>query len=130
MLVHASGGYPYFLQEYGKAIWTVAGTTPFDLEDAELAVDVGRRHLDDGFFPSRWNRATERERRYMRAIADTGEDTPRSGTVAAHMGSTPSGVSDVRDSALRKGLIWAPEHGRIAFTVPGMADFIRRQPTQ
>ena len=130
LLVHASGGYPYFLQEYGKAIWTVAGTTPFDLEDAELAVDVGRRHLDDGFFPSRWNRATERERRYMRAIADTGEDTPRSGTVAAHMGSTPSGVSDVRDSALRKGLIWAPEHGRIAFTVPGMADFIRRQPTQ
>lgn len=46
------------------------------------------------------------------------------------MGSTATGVSDVRNSAIRKGLIWAPEHGRIAFTVPGMADFIRRQPAE
>ena len=45
------------------------------------------------------------------------------------MGSTASSVSDVRDTAIRKGLIWAAEHGRIAFIVPGMADFIRRQPT-
>lgn len=128
LLVTASGGYPYFLQEYGKAIWNLAPETPFQLEDAELAVEVGRNHLDEGFFPSRWNRSTERERRYLVAIAATGEDTPRSGKVAELMGSTSSGVSDVRDSAIRKGLIWAPEHGRIAFTVPGMADFIRRQP--
>ncbi|MBY4275746.1 hypothetical protein HQO27_20435 [Rhodococcus fascians] len=44
------------------------------------------------------------------------------------MGQTTTGVSDVRDSLIRKGLIWSPEHGRIAFTVPGMSDFIRRQP--
>lgn len=130
LLVTASGGYPYFLQEYGKAIWNLAPTTPFELSDAELAVDVGRRHLDEGFFPSRWDRATDRERRYMRALSVTGEQQPRSGKVAELMGSTPGGVSDVRDTAIRKGLIWAPEHGRIAFTVPGMADFILRQSTE
>lgn len=129
LLVSASGGYPYFLQQYGQAIWSVAGGTPFDLDDAAVAVEVGRRHLDESFFSSQWNRVTKRERRYMRAIVATGEGNPRSGTVAAHMSSTPSGVSDVRDSALRKALVWAPEHGRIAFTVPGMAEFIRRQPT-
>lgn len=91
---------------------------------------MGRRHLDEGFFPSRWNRATDRERRYLTALAATGEETPRSGKVAQLMGSTATGVSDVRNSAIRKGLIWAPEHGRIAFTVPGMADFIRRQPAE
>ena len=46
------------------------------------------------------------------------------------MGLTTPGVSDVRDSAIKKGLVWSPEHGRIAFTVPGMADSIRRQPTE
>ncbi|KUI36267.1 ATP-binding protein [Mycobacterium sp. GA-2829] len=127
-LVLASGGYPYFLQEYGKAVWNVAAAIPFDRDDAELAVEVGRRHLDDGFFPSRWTRATERERRYLTALAESGIERPRSGQVAALMGSTASGVSDVRDSAMRKGLIWSPEHGRVAFTVPGMAEFIRRQP--
>jgi hypothetical protein len=129
VLVTASGGYPYFLQEYGKAIWNLAPEAPFQTEDAELAVEVGRSHLDEGFFPSRWNRATERERRYLRALAATGEDAPRSGKVAELMGATVSGVSDVRETAIKKGLIWAPEHGRIAFTVPGMADFIRRQPS-
>ncbi|AMY21034.1 MULTISPECIES: ATP-binding protein [Nocardiaceae] len=129
ILVDASGGYPYFLQEFGKAVWNVAPRAPFDDEDAHIAVDEGRRALDDGFFPSRWNRSSERERRYLRAIADTGEDQPRSGRVAAAMGSTTTAVSDVRDSTIRKGLVWSPEHGRVAFTVPGMADFIRRQPT-
>lgn len=129
ILVTASGGYPYFLQEFGKAVWSVAGSSVFGAADALLAVDAGRRALDEGFFPSRWNRATERERRYLRAIAATGDEQPRSGVVAAAMGSTTTGISDVRDSAIKKGLVWAPEHGRIAFTVPGMADFIRRQPT-
>ncbi|MFF0817148.1 AAA family ATPase [Rhodococcus sp. NPDC003318] len=130
ILVEASGGYPYFLQEFGKAVWAVAPEAPFTEDDALFAVEEGRRALDGGFFPSRWNRATERERRYLRAIAATGETTPRSGTVAAAMGQTTTAVSDVRDSAIKKGLIWSPEHGRIGFTVPGMDDFIRRQPTE
>jgi hypothetical protein len=129
IVVEASGGYPYFLQEFGKAIWHTAPTSLFDSEDAHLAVEEGRRALDDGFFPSRWTRAPDRERRYLRAIAETGEPTPRSGKVAAAMGVATTAVSDVRDSAIKKGLIWSPEHGRIAFTVPGMADFNRRQPT-
>lgn len=130
ILVEASGGYPYFLQEFGKAIWNIAASSTFDTDDALLAVEEGRRALDGGFFPSRWTRATERERRYMRALALTGEPNPRSGRVAAEMGLTTTSVSDIRDSAIKKGLIWAPEHGRISFTVPGMADFIRRQSTE
>ena len=64
-----------------------------------MKVDVGRRHLDDGFFPSRWTRTTDRERRYLTAIADTGEEHPRSGDVAERMGSTTTAISDVRDTA-------------------------------
>lgn len=29
---------------------------------------------------------------------------------------------------MKKGLIYAPERGLVAFTVPGMVDFINRQP--
>lgn len=128
ILVEASGGYPYFLQEFGKAIWNIAATNIFDAEDAHLAVQLGRQALDSGFFPSRWTRATDRERRYLRAMARTGESAPRSGRVAAEMGTVTTAVSDLRDSTIKKGLIWSPEHGRVAFTVPHMADFILRQP--
>lgn len=128
ILVSASNGYPYFLQVYGSEVWNTAPARIFTPDDAFDAVDVGRRALDDGFFPSRWDRATERERAYLRAIAETGEDQPRTASVAAGLGVTLRGASGLRDSTIAKGLVWAPEHGRIAFSVPGMADFIRRQP--
>jgi hypothetical protein len=35
----------------------------------------------------------------------------------------------VRAGLIGKGLIYAPAHGRVAFTVPGMSDFITRQVT-
>jgi hypothetical protein len=79
IVLEASGGYPYFLQEFGKAIWHTAPASPFDTEDAHPAVEEGRRALDDGFIPSRWTQATDRERRYLRAIAETGNPLPGPG---------------------------------------------------
>jgi hypothetical protein len=35
----------------------------------------------------------------------------------------------VRAKLISKGLVFAPAHGAIAFTVPGMAEFIARQET-
>lgn len=128
VLVHAAGGYPYFLQEYGKAIWSVAETVPFTVDNAHQAVELGMIELDSGFYPSRWDRSSASEQAYLRAMADTGNDMPRSGEVAGRLGRNASGVSTIRDTLIKKGLVWSPEYGKVAFTVPGMADFIRRQP--
>jgi hypothetical protein len=45
------------------------------------------------------------------------------------MGKKLSSVGPTRGGLINKGLVYAPEHGLVAFTVPGMADFINRQPT-
>lgn len=128
IVVHASEGYPYFLQEYGKAIWSVAEDVPFTAGNAYQAVEMGTIELDAGFYPSRWDRLAPTEQDYMRAMADTGEGEPRSGAIAERLGKVPTSVSRTRDSLIKKGLVWAPAHGRLSFTVPGMAEFIRRQP--
>lgn len=52
-VVGAARGYPYFLQEYGSALWEVAPQGPFTIEDARAAIDIGTAQLDQGFFPSR-----------------------------------------------------------------------------
>lgn len=124
VLVEATEGYPYFLQEFGAAIWEVAAAPPFSLDDATTAIDLGTAHLDQGFFPSRWDRATPAERRYLRAIADTGQHAPKT----ADLSIRQSTAGPLRAALIRKGIIYSPEHGRIAFTVPGMATFIARQP--
>ncbi len=124
MLADASEGYPYFLQEFGKAVWDAAPKAPFTEEDARVALANGRAQLDQGFYPSRWDRTTPAERRYLRAIAATGEQSPKTSSLSI----SQSAAGPVRASLIKKGIIYSPERGRIGFTVPGMASFIERQP--
>lgn len=127
VILRESGCYPYFLQEFGSAMWTVAERSPFSKEAAQAAAIVGKSSLDAGFFPSRWDRATPAERDYLSAMAVDGEGPSLSGDVATRMGKRVQSLGPARAGLINKGLIYSPEHGKIAFTVPGMADFIRRR---
>jgi len=127
VLVEASNGYPYFLQEYGKAIWELAQASPFTRHDAVNAVMMGAAALDGGFFPARWERATKSERDYLAAMAKDGDQGSATATIADRLGRTIAGVGPVRAKLMAKGLVYAPEHGIVKFSVPAMADFIRRQ---
>jgi hypothetical protein len=125
--IDAADGYPYFLQEFGAATWNVAPGPIITERDAANGILLGQAKLDGGFFRSRWHRATATEQTYLRAMAeDDGEDS-RTPVVAARLGRTMSNLGPIRAALIGKGLIYAPEYGRLAFTVPGMAAFIRRQ---
>lgn len=130
LLVETSDGYPYFLQTYGQAIWNLAPGRTFTLADAREAIIVGRQELDAGFFPARWERATPAERAYLHAMATltTLQAEPvATSDVVKTLGRTQKATSTARAELIDKGLIYAPEYGRVAFTVPGMADFLARQ---
>ena len=71
LLYETSGGYPYFVQAYGKATWDHAATLPGHRgRRARSPRRRRRRELAVGFFGSRFERATPAEREYMRAMAD------------------------------------------------------------
>lgn len=59
-------------------------------------------------------------------MASLGVGPYRSGAVARVMGKTTSQVGPVRDALLRRGLLWSPRYGEIAFTVPLFDEFLRR----
>lgn len=124
--IKESGGYPYFLQEFGSEIWTVADASPITARDARLGTRLGLARLDGGFFRARWDRATPAERRYLQAMIADGAGPSRSQDVASRLGKTHSNVGPVRAGLIGKGLIFSPEYGFVAFTVPGMAQFVRR----
>lgn len=63
----------------------------------------------------------------MRALAGLGAEPQRSSDVAAAMGRKGSSVAPIRDSLIKKGMLYAPEHGMIAFTVPLFDEFMRRE---
>jgi type II secretory pathway predicted ATPase ExeA len=123
----AAMGYPYFLQEFGAATWNSASGPEISLHDAENGIRLGQAILDGGFFRSRWDRATATERLYLRAMAVDAGRTSRTPDVATRMGRTQSNLGPIRAGLIGKGIIFAPEYGVVAFTVPGMAEFIQRQ---
>ncbi|MGQ7296789.1 ATP-binding protein [Quadrisphaera sp. KR29] len=128
LVVAATGGYPYFLQQFGQECWNEAEGPTIAHADARVGAARGRAALDDGFFRSRWDRATTAEQAYLRAMAVDGDAGSPSGEVAARLGRKVASLGPARASLIAKGLVYAPEHGVVAFTVPGMADFIGRQP--
>ncbi len=127
LIIETSARYPYFLQVFGNATWNYAEGSPIDADDATVGVEAGRRELDIGFYGSRWERATDSQRTYLRAVARGGDGPSSSAEVARRMGRRPSDLSVARDQLIKKGLLYAPDRGAIAFTVPGMAEFITRQ---
>ena len=126
-LLEASGGYPYFIQTFGKAAWDAASGKSIDLEAATAAIQEGTASLDVGFFPARWDRATPAERTYLRGMAEDRDDGSSTATIAERLGLKPSSLTPARGKLIEKGIIYAPERGRVAFTVPGMAGYIHRQ---
>jgi len=127
-IVRESAGYPYFLQEYGRAAWDAAiGPASITQSDVLVAVTEGRAALDAGFFRGRWDRATPAEHDYLGAMAVDGGGPSSSSEIAGRLGRPLTSLGPARANLIAKGLIYSPEHGRIAYTVPGMADFVNRQ---
>lgn len=119
-------GYPYFLQEYGNALWNLVAASPISAADVAAARDVVESKLDGSFFRVRAERTTELELRYMRAMAELGGEPQQARDVAALLGRTSQQMGPTRSRLIEKGLLFTPGHGLAAFTVPQFDRFMRR----
>ena len=119
-------GYPYFLQEWGSHLWNVSPGPHIELEDALAASAKVQECLDNAFYRVRYERLTPKERIFMRAMARVrGEKVPMT-ALAQEMGVKVSGLSTVRERLIQKGMIYSPERGYIAYSVPLFGHFLRR----
>ena len=119
-------GYPYFLQEYGRAIWRVRGGDSITPQDVKAAERVAREYLDENFFSQRIGKLPGGEQRYMAAIASLGDGPQRTGEVARAIRKDPQELSGFRDRLIKASLLYAPRRGEVDFTVPLCGDYIRR----
>jgi hypothetical protein len=119
-------GYPYFLQEWGYQAWNHAPTSPITLKVTQEASDTVRERLDQNFFRVRFDRLTPREKDYLRAMAELGAGPHRTGDIAAVFGAKSTALGPVRANLIAKGMIYSPEYGAMAFTVPLFDAFMRR----
>lgn len=119
-------GYPYFLQEWGYQTWNQALSSPIGLEVVKTASDTVIKRLDDNFFRVRFDRLTPKEKEVLRAMAEFGNNGCRTSDVAEKLKWKISTLSPARDSLIKKGMIYSPSHGDLAFTVPLFDEFMKR----
>ena len=123
-------GYPYFLQEFGKHAWDVAAGPDIGRSDVEAAAPIALSALDAGFFRARLARTTDAERAYLRAMAQLGSGPCGSGEVAKALAKTTAQTGSVRDALIKRGLIYSPRWGQLAFTVPMFDEYVARVSTE
>ena len=123
-----TGGYPFFIQEWGSQLWNFVDREQITVEDVEKVRSVVYSSLDASFFRIRMERTTPSERKFMYAMADVGngDDKCRLSDVAAKMGVSQKSLGPCRASLIRKGMVYGSGHGLISFTVPMFSDFLRR----
>jgi hypothetical protein len=131
-VIEGSGGYPYFIQEYGRVLWNEIEEGPLRAADVDSVADLVDDSLDSDFFGPQFDLATDAEQRYLIATACLGDGPYRTAASAEAAGyGSIGGASATRESLIAKELIWSPRRGFIDFTVPRFARYLRaleRQP--
>jgi hypothetical protein len=123
-------GYPYFLQEWGYQAWNLATASPITLQVVKNATATVMPRLDRNFFRVRFDRLTPSEKNFLRAMAELGPGAHRTGDIADTLGVKVTSLGPVRAKLIRKGMIFSPAHGDMAFTVPLFDEFmVRAMPT-
>ncbi|OIO09363.1 MAG: AAA family ATPase [Elusimicrobia bacterium CG1_02_63_36] len=125
-IIHQTEGYPYFLQEWGYQSWNLAAASPIDKDTVVRVAASAIKKLDASFFRVRFDRLTPREKEYLRALAELGPGSHRSGDAADILGVRVASIAPLRSGLIRKGMVYSPAHGDTAFTVPLFDDFMRR----
>lgn len=119
-------GYPYFIQEWGYQMWNLAVSSPIELELVQSAAEAVVKRLDQNFFRVRFDRLTPGEKNFLRAMAQLGSGAIRSGDIANCLGVKVNSIGPVRSKLIKKGMIYSPAYGDMAFTVPLFDEFMKR----
>ena len=119
-------GYPYFLQEWGYQAWKLAETTTIPLKTIQDATPLVISRLDQSFFRVRFDRLTPSEKNFLRAMAELGPDAHRLGDIADVLNIKATSLSPVRAKLIKKGMVYSPAYGDLAFTVPLFDEFMIR----
>lgn len=125
-VVEVTRGYPYFIQTWGSCAWDAASNDRITLKDVQDASVQAIAALDVSFFLVRFDRMTVAEKVYLRAMSELGEGPHRSGDIAGILNRSSQSLGPIRSSLIGKGMIWSPNHGDTAFTVPMFDEFMRR----
>lgn len=124
-----TGGYPYFVQLFGDALWRACDHPEQITPTAWGAAARATSGRMQEWHANRWRRVSEAGRAYLQAAADAldpDRGTAATATVTEVLGLTAGAASNRRDVLVNDGLLYGAAYGEVAFTIPPFAEWLRR----
>ncbi|MEG9226278.1 ATP-binding protein [Aeromicrobium sp. Sec7.5] len=116
-----AGGHPYFLQLIAAHAWEAADPARGDtitVDHVEHGL-VGVSDQVTEMYEARWQAASPAERRFIVAMASTGEPVVARGEIARILEMASEKLGVPRDRLIDKGIVEEAGRGRLRFTLPG-----------
>jgi len=134
-IVHASGGYPYFVQFLSREVFDSLYQSKLIGNEFEFPETEIVRKLDVDFYWGRYNRMTDRQRELVHAVAQielAGDEFSFQDVVDAatsHMKKvpSPSQLTAMLNALIESGLLFKQARGKYSFAIPMMRQFLLRQ---
>ncbi|GHE38355.1 ATP-binding protein [Streptomyces griseoaurantiacus] len=120
-------GYPYFVQEYGRALWNLSPNgevASIHVAQAEREVSA---ELDSAFFQVRTDRLSPDQLSVLRAMAEFDKGQVALDALAATVRIEGTNLEDLLDELTNRAMVYSPRFGQYAFTVPHYDGYLRRR---
>lgn len=134
VIIHESGGYPYFIQFICREVFDVFIQQNESGESGNVPVDAIQRKLDADFFAGRWAKITDRQRELLWAVANlerpdeefTIQELVERAKALLPKPFSPSHANQMLASLAERGMIYKNRLGKYSFAVPLLGRFILR----
>ncbi|MCK5520152.1 MAG: ATP-binding protein [Candidatus Marinimicrobia bacterium] len=135
IIVKESAGYPYFIQFICREVYDLFLSQIKTGKKPKVPIDEITRKLDTDFFAGRWARATDRQRELLLIISKlpnaceefSVQEIANLSKKELKKPFSNSHVNQMLSSLATAGLIYKNRHGKYAFAVPLLGQFIIRQ---
>ncbi|MDN4643908.1 ATP-binding protein [Arthrobacter sp. PsM3] len=125
----ATGGYPFLIQLVGYFLWREAENHDGSLSSGTVdrAIAAAIRRNERVVIEAALATASGKDLEFLHAMAvDEGPSTI--GDIVQRTGSRPTLVAKYRTRLLAAGLIESTGHGKVAFAIPGLGQYLRKNP--
>jgi len=129
LLVSEAAGYPFFIQKYASTVWNKHRGKKITLAVIDAALPGVRAMVEKTYYADEFRNLSPREQLFCKILAAFGPGSHQLGRIADELGVKSSAISSIRGNLIRKGIVFAPSAGTIAFRMPLADRYVRDHAT-
>ena len=125
-IIKYTKGYPFFIQQMCQIVYNGTNANLITETDVDNSTIEFFHVLDTGFFKVRYERCSERDKKFIFAMVACDTLPCTIANVAKNLNKSVNSISPTRAQLINKGIIYPVRYKELDFTVPEFDGFIKK----